>query len=88
MESWTNKKVGETLDYSLDWKYRLPANDTINSSSWSVTANLTISANTFSSKRTTVWLSGGTANNYANVTNTIVTTQGRTFIESVVLKII
>lgn len=88
MESWTDKKVGETLDYSLDWKYRIPANDSIQTSSWTVTANLSISANTLSSKRTTIWLSGGTAGNYANVTNTIVTAQGRTFIESLRLKIV
>lgn len=85
--SWSDKKVGELVDFSLEWKYRLNKGETISTSSWTVTGNLVISANTFGESKSTIWVANGTPG-YANLTNTIVTSEGRRYIETRLLKII
>ena len=65
----------EVMDYTLDWTGWL-AGDTISTSSWKAEdATVNSSSNTTSS--TTVWATAPT-DPYGSVTNTIVTTGGRT----------
>ena len=75
------------LDYGFDWSDWL-GTDTIASSSWAVsnTDAATVSSSTYDDDGTTAWLSGGTADETAIVTNTITTTAGRTTSRSFVLR--
>jgi hypothetical protein len=77
------------LDYSIDWDHNvagaasgtgyLGASETISSSSWSVSpSGLTVGSTANDGKKTTVWLSSGSAGTNYSVTNTITTSQGRT----------
>jgi len=87
---WPDKDPGEQLDYRIDWKDRLLVNrvtDSIASSTWTGTSGITIASNNFSGTFTTVWLAGGTIGTTYTVTNTIVTTGGRTMVQSVSIKI-
>jgi hypothetical protein len=65
------------LDYEIDWSTWLDT-DTIVDSSWSAQTGITIVTDSNDTNSTKVWLSGGTVGDRYNVTNEIVTTQGRT----------
>lgn len=85
--SWPNKDPNEVLDYSIDWSQRLK-DDTITTSSWIVPNTVFIESNTFTTRMTTVWLSGGTVSaNAISVTNRIETAGNRVMEQSVLLKI-
>lgn len=88
MLRWPFKDPQEVLDYSIDWTLKLPANDVITSSTWTVTSanvGLTIGSSYIanSNTQTIVWLSSGTANTDYLVTNQVTTLQGRTMEQSV-----
>jgi hypothetical protein len=90
--SWPDKDPGETLDYRMDWTARLTQSgvaDTISSSTWVVTkgTGLSLTAQYLSSNQTVVWLGSGTVGVTYTVTNTIVTTAGRTMVQSGTLKV-
>ena len=68
------------LDYVIDWTEWLPEGDTITAAVWDVTAaadGVVIDDSEFASPTTTVWLSGGMANEKYNVTCHITTAGGR-----------
>ena len=65
------------LDYSIEWS-RWLGGDEIGTSDWSVPEPLTKIADTKTTTKTTVWLSGGAAGQSYTVTNRITTTGGRT----------
>ena len=73
------KSPGDTLDYSVDWSDWLPANDTIGTSSFTVStiagdsAPLTIASQTNSINKSTVYLSGGSNDRIYTITCTITT---------------
>jgi hypothetical protein len=69
------KYADETFPYGCDW--RLPAGDTIVSSTWDIPAGLTKGADTFDETSTTVWLSGGAPGDAYDATNHVVTAAGR-----------
>lgn len=71
------KDPSAILDYAIDWSTWL-GSDTIATSTWSASAGITINSNTNTTTRATVWLSGGTAGNTYQLTNTITTAGGRT----------
>lgn len=77
--AFIEKDPGSTLDYSFDWTAWLAtsAGDAIASSTWT-NPGLTAGVATFAAGVTTVYLSGGVAGIIYTVTNTIVTTGGRT----------
>lgn len=52
--------------------------DTISTSTWIVDTGITKDSDSNDTKIATIWLSGGTANQFYEVTNRIVTAAGRT----------
>jgi hypothetical protein len=71
------KDPDATLDYRVDWALWL-AGDTISTSTWIVPTGLVKVTDTHDSTSATVWLSGGTNGKTYEVTNRIVTADGRT----------
>ena len=91
------KAANEVLDYVEDYSAEMAAtspNDTISTSVFTADNGVTIGdssspQNTYTNTTTTatVWLSGGRNYTYANVTNTITTAAGRTFIRTQIIEI-
>lgn len=86
--SWPSKDPDEKLDYLLDWGPRLD-DDTIQTATFSLAtpAGLTIVVQDYDATTATVWLSGGTDNNTAEILCHIVTVGGRIMEQTVKLKI-
>ncbi|MDX0654222.1 hypothetical protein GOL39_18295 [Sinorhizobium medicae] len=87
--SWTPvKDPDEVKDYSLDWSALL-VDDTISASTWTLASGvgLTIGASSNTDTLSTVWLSGGTAGVNYELLNRVVTTGGRTYDQTVKLKV-
>lgn len=80
------KRPAEVKDYAIDWSRHLDAGDTIQSSAWTVEDGLTKDSDDHDATATVVWLSSGTTGSHYTVTNTIVTSQGRTFERSFVVQ--
>jgi hypothetical protein len=83
------KDPNEVKDYSLDWSALLGASDTITSSTWTVDegSGLVIDSDSHGTTEATIWLSAGTdGTNYALV-NRVVTAGGRTYDQTVRLKV-
>ena len=65
------------LDYTIDWAGVI-GDDPLSTSAWAVTAgDVTIDSDTLSGSLTQVWVSGGTPGVTAELTNHIVTVDGR-----------
>lgn len=72
------KDPNAVLDYGYDWsKWLLSVDDTITSSTWTVTG-ATADSDSHDDTTTTVWLSGGTVGTPIVATNRITTAGGRT----------
>lgn len=87
--SWTPvKDPDEVKDYSLDWSALL-VDDTISTSMWTLASGvgLTIGASSNTDTLSTVWLSAGTAGVNYELLNRVVTTGGRTYDQTVKLKV-
>jgi hypothetical protein len=85
--SWPSKDPGEVLDYQIDWSALLDG-DTIDASSFAVlSGSVVVDSDSIDNVTTTVWLSGGTLNETCTIENTIETAVGRTFQQSVRLRI-
>lgn len=85
--SWPSKDPGERLDYVLNWVAPLQL-DVIVTSTWTISdPGLITTLNTHTANTTTIWLSGGTANTQYQVTNTITTTAGRVFDQTVNIRV-
>lgn len=93
MLQWPSKDPDEVLDYQLDWADpddpRLETSELLLTSTWSVVeGDVVINSNSFtSSGLSTVWLSGGTDNTKCELRNQVTTSKGRTYDETVVLRI-
>jgi len=86
--SWPAKDPDEVLDYRIDWTDRLEEDETILSSTWTVPVGLTQNSAVTQAKTTTVWLSGGsTLGKIYRVHNRVITSGGRTFDQTVDLKV-
>jgi hypothetical protein len=74
------KRSAETLDYTFNWTDPLNG-DTIVTSVFSFinaqAATITLQTNT--TKKATVWIAGGTTGSNVRINNIITTTAGRTF---------
>lgn len=81
------KDPGDDTDFTLNWDDVLPVGDTISASTWVVPTGLTQGVDSFATRTTTVWLSGGTAGMNYTLVNTVVTAAGRTFQRDVLLKV-
>lgn len=88
---WPDKDPDEILDYSIDWNPRVLDDDSIVSSSWTITttdgALVIDTAVPAINGITTVWLSGGTPAYTYILTNRVETDDGRTMDQSVRLLI-
>lgn len=71
------KDPDAVLDYCIDWSSWLATGESINASTWTVTAGITADSDDNSNTDTVVWLSGGIAGNAYEATNHIVTSAGR-----------
>ena len=85
------KDPNSVLDYKIDWTnwlaYTSPA-DTISTSSWTADSGITIDSSSKTTRKATVWLSGGTVGGEYEVTNRIVTAAGRTVDRSIWISVV
>lgn len=81
------KDPASILKYTLDWTNRLSTNDTIATSVWALETGIVNDDDTNTTTTATVKISGGTANTYYEVKNTITTTNGETMVYRFTLKI-
>lgn len=89
MNTWPTKDPDDVLDYGVDWTPRLESGETLLTSSFSVSeGDVDIIDSGFTEAgRTKVWLSGGTGGTRCVILNRVVTTMGRTYDQSVRLRI-
>lgn len=87
-KTWDRSKdPNEVVDYDLSWSDQMTADtDTIASSTWTVPSGITKDSASSTTTRTKVWLSGGTTGSTYTLLNRVVTAGGRTFDQSVKLK--
>ena len=83
---WPAKDPDEVADYAVDWTPRLGA-DTVSQSTWIVPTGITMDSESKTPTMTIIWLSGGTLNKSYDVSNRIITSGGRTWDQTVRLKI-
>lgn len=72
------KDPSEVLDYTIRYN-KLLKDDTITNSTWSTDLGITTVDSTNTTVSATIWLSGGVVDTRYEITNTITTTQGRTY---------
>ena len=61
--------------------------DSIQTSAWNVPTGLTEVKSSFNSQSATVWISGGTNGVNYELTNTVTTSMGRTFKQSITIRV-
>lgn len=82
------KDPDEVVDYDLSWAEQMAADsDTIATSTWTVPAGITKSSISNTTTRTKIWFSGGTAGQTYSCVNRVVTAGGRTFDQTMKLKV-
>lgn len=85
---WPDKDPQEVLDYQINWASRLAVDDTIATSTWTISGTgLVKQSDSFEDTFTTIWLTGGTLGLKYILTNRVTTTDGRTMDQSVTIKI-
>lgn len=92
------KDPTEKLDYAINWDLAaagaasgtgvLASGETISTSTWVVPPGITHVSDTLVTPVATVWLSGGTDGQWYQVSNHIVTSQGREFQRSINIQVI
>ena len=82
----TCKDPDSVVDYTIDWTTALNG-DTISTSSWTADSGITVDSDTNTTTGATVWVSGGTVYEYANVINQVVSAGGRTMERTIVVAI-
>lgn len=93
MLTWPKKDPDEVLDYYVDWNDaddpRLETGETLASSTFSVVeGDVVIDSSSYAgSGLATVWLSGGTRGTLCVILNRVTTSEGRTYDQSVKLRI-
>lgn len=90
MQTWPPKDPNEVLDYTVDWATnRLQAGETISTSNFSiVSGDVAINSQPAPANGICkVWLTGGTAGTVSVILNRITTSLGRTYDQSVKLRI-
>lgn len=92
--SWPAKDPDEVADYTVHWaenpltgEQGRTYGDPIFSSDWTVPVGIINEEEDFDDDTTTIWLSGGTIGTTYELLNRIVTVGGRTFDQTVKLKI-
>jgi len=80
------KDPDSIIDYGVDWSAWLASGETISSSAWIHSVDLTLVSQANSSTATTVFLSGGIAGTEYTLTNRITTSSSRTEDRSMLIK--
>lgn len=89
MQYMAPKDPQETADYAIDWAELLDDSETISTSSWAVSpTGPTLSGAGTSGTRAYVFVAGGTAGTEYVLTNTIITSGGRTYEKSLVVPVL
>jgi hypothetical protein len=81
-----HKHPSSELDYIFDWSLWL-GNDTIASSSWTVSTGLTKKSDSNTTTTATIWLTGGTDKNNYTISNTIITAGNRKETKELIVKV-
>lgn len=81
------KDPNATVDYAVDWSDWL-GSDTISSVAWTVPDGITKSAETNTTTKATIWLSGGSVGNKYDVVCRITTSDGRTDDRTITIKMV
>lgn len=88
MYSWPQKDPNEVLDYRVDWTARLESGETLTVSNVFVASgSVVINSQAYVGAVITVWISGGVESSQNVLTSRITTNQGRTYDESVRLRV-
>jgi len=82
------KDPNDVLDYQISWASWLGASETIDTSMWIVPDGIVKNSDTATTTTTTIWLSGGINNTPFMVTNRIITNQGRTKDQSLLIQVV
>jgi hypothetical protein len=77
-----SKDPAETVDYGVDWSAVLQSGETFDAVAWSVPAGLTEGARSAAEPICRIFLSGGTLGTFYDVENTITTSAGRVYRET------
>lgn len=82
------KDPGEVKDYQIDWAGespgpRLVEGETIASSEWTVEEGITVDSEAADDTTATIWVSGGVAGQKYRLTNEIMTSDGRTYRQTI-----
>ena len=93
LQEYAEKAGAEVIDYVIDYTDDLAESDPvddISTSSWVVVGNLVITDGTvYTTKKSTVWVSGGgRVGEVSRLTNTVTTVGGRTFIRTLLVKMV
>lgn len=88
MLTWPSKDPNEVLDYQIDWTARLASGETISTSTFTVASGTVVKdSSSYLAGVATVWLSGGADGEVCTILNRITTSAGRTYDQSVKLRI-
>jgi hypothetical protein len=90
-QSWRSPKDPEEVkDYKMDHSAVLETGETLSTSSWVISGDdsvLVEDSNEIDGDQAVIWLSGGTLNERYLLTNTVTTSEGRTYELSGYLKV-
>jgi len=83
-----DKDPNEVDSFQIDWSERLTS-ETISTSDWEITpaGELTEDSSSSTTTMTTIWLSAGVDGTTYQLTNRVTTTAGRTFDQTVKLRV-
>lgn len=73
MTTTFQKDPAATLDYSVDWTEFLEDEEVIAASQWTVPSGITQVTTSYTDKKATIWLSGGTLGQTYELVNRITT---------------
>lgn len=82
MRTCESKDPVEVVDYGVNWTTVLQAGETIESFAWTVPSGLTEGASSEDDGICRVFISGGTLDAFYDVVNTITTSAGRVYKET------
>ncbi len=95
MATTFKKDPDAILDYGVDWSSWLQTGEAITTSTWIVEGDITVGDGSNgapvpskTTTATTVWLLGGTPGLFYEVTNRIVTDQGRTDDRTITIEVV
>ena len=91
---WPRKTPDEVLDYTCDWAGELAESETISTSVWTlldldgIAPELTITNEGLNPTNAIIWLANGVPKKKYHLTNKITTSGGRTFEQTIWLRVI